>query len=189
MSNQRDYEKFIRIAYNQSNDALRLTIPKSVKFPATIAHCHLKDQSHLVIDTIPTEMTTWSRHFSSPGTSRINLACRGLVIMGVTRIGQHFRMTNTVYQVEGSRLIIKIPDEHERESPKRVGRRSSLPPRAAQETVAPSVESTHSANAATATENEAAVLVEVYDDTYEFAIPKKEMLKIVMDWTEKGWRR
>lgn len=181
-----DYKRFIMIAYNVSNDGLRITIPDTIKFAGTIAHCYLKDQSHLVVDTNPTEMTTWSRQFSRsssyPGT-------RTLLLSDMHHIGPHFRNMATTYEVEGSKLIIKIPDEHQRVSPQKRG--NAKPkieiPKSPVQQVAEEVAEGERRNRERGT-----VLVEMDEDhfeTLEFSIPKHELVKIILEWTERRWRR
>lgn len=186
-----DYKRFIMIAYNVSNDGLRITIPDTIKFAGTVAHCHLKDQSHLVVDTNPTEMTTFSRKFSRsstyPGT-------RTLLVMHVKHIGAHFRNMATTYQVEGSRLIIKIPDEHLRMTPNRIRRRAPKP-KVEQKPIQPDPVSSLAKTIAEGEKrnrDRGTVLVEMGEDhfeTLEFSIPKHELVKIILEWTEKRWRR
>ena len=171
----------IRLSYQESNNGLRVSIPDKIRFPATIAHCHLRDQHTLVMSPDKTEAATWSYQLGviaqSPGS-------RYFIIDAVKGIGAHFRMTNVRYQVEGPNLIISIPADSDRLPPQKRGRRKILIETPVVAQVAKVIQDGEDVRAAMP---KADVLIDMHGKTIDFKVPFDQIMDLVLEWNRRGY--
>lgn len=118
---EHDYLTFVRMAYQASNDAIRISVPDKVHFPHTTVYVRLRDQRTVELSPTPTKgafLVSFYAQDKCPGS-------RELAVGPVKGIGPHFRMAPVHYSVEGKDLLIEIPEESERYVPRKRRHRSA----------------------------------------------------------------
>lgn len=114
MSHRGDYTRDIRIAWQPASDTLRITIPDSIGFPATTLYMALRD-----VRTIRLSPNAFPGGVSRDLTYQERLpGCREIQLNSTRLAGHHFAVMRTTYRVDGSDLLIDIPDEALRHPPK-----------------------------------------------------------------------
>lgn len=111
---RREYAHLIRMAFQESDRSLRITVPDRIRFPFINVYVHLRDAHTVVLSGRPSKnavLLGWSRKPHLPGSRELRWPEAHIP-------GPYFRIMPVHYRVEGEDLVLEIPEEEHRHKPK-----------------------------------------------------------------------